>query len=764
MWLRPFSAPRPTAAVRRGRTRRPRYSRLELERLEDRIVPSATVLSSYTGLDSAGFGGGFEPPDTQGAAGPSSVIETVNQGIGIYTPKSTGATPVTDTLSDFFFTQGGLANGGAAFGQTDPFTIYDPQVQRFIVGNLDFAVANTNGDGNYLLLAVSKSANPTTLTTADWNFSEVTTTETGVALQDYTGNPGYNADALIVTLNPFDSTGTPVGHSLVNAISMNALVNGTALTVGTNLFQTDYTGEFLMRPATMPDSTPGGPMWMVTAAGGGAFAGAANTIDVTEMTNVLSTTPTFTTTTLTVNPYYQAVVPVDSSGATIDSGTDSRMLQAGEQNGIVVAADEVANAAGNANLARWYAIDVSSGTPVIQQQGDVGGGPNTYYDYPGIGINAQGDIGMTYVASGAAPGMYESVYVTGRTPSDPAGTMETPVLVQAGTAGYVGTRQGDMSRIAVDPNGTFWAFSQWTNTEAAPNWGTAIANFTLAPPISVVLTNAVEGVPLTNVPVATFTDNSGVPLSSYTANIDWGDGTTSAGTVEAGSSSNTFVILGSHTYLEEGDYTLSVSESNGTTTLGPVFGVVSVADAPLIGSAQSLNGRAGAYVSNALVAVFEDTDSSLESASNYTATVQWFEGNGLSFSSGASIVPLSDNTFAVYASSPYSFPSGGLYTIRVVISDVGGASVTVDSVIDIGHNQAIPPLIPQVQLDSGPGNALFPPMQDALTNLILAERTAYFASKFGTLAQKEHDFANLTNAYLAYELAVLHYDLTLPGA
>src|SRR5581483_5833055 len=85
-----------------------RRHRLALERLEDRIVPSLTLLSHYTGLDSAGVGGGGEPPDNQGAAGPSSVVEAVNQGIGIFSPKSTGSNATTDTLSDFFFTKGGI--------------------------------------------------------------------------------------------------------------------------------------------------------------------------------------------------------------------------------------------------------------------------------------------------------------------------------------------------------------------------------------------------------------------------------------------------------------------------------------------------------------------------------------------------------------------------------------------------------------------------------------------------------------------------------
>src|SRR5262249_28842385 len=284
----------------------------------------------------------------------------------------------------------------------------------------------------------------------------------------------------------------------------------------------------------------------------------------------------------------------------------------------------------------------------------------------------------------------------------------------SGATNYNGTRQGDMTGINVDTDGSFWAFSEWANNEAAPNWGTAVANFSLAPPINITLTSATEGVPLNNVTVATFIDTSGAASGNFTSTIDWGDGTITSGQVVPTSTSGVFDILGSHTYLEEGEYSLTVTENNGTTTLGPVSGIVTVADAPLTGFAQALTSETAGFVNNALVAVFTDTDSSLEPASNYSATIQWFEGNGLSFRSDGTIVNLFNNTFAVNGSTPFSFPSGGLFTVRVVVQDVGGASVTVDSVINVSNNTAIPPLVPQSQTDTGPVNLQFVSLQYAL--------------------------------------------------
>src|SRR5215471_8172894 len=67
----------------------------------------ATILNNngngYAGLD-FNQSGGYTPPDSQGAAGPSVYVETVNQEIAIYSPKATGASVTKSSLSAFLFT------------------------------------------------------------------------------------------------------------------------------------------------------------------------------------------------------------------------------------------------------------------------------------------------------------------------------------------------------------------------------------------------------------------------------------------------------------------------------------------------------------------------------------------------------------------------------------------------------------------------------------------------------------------------------------
>jgi len=66
-----------------------------------------------------------------------------------------------------------------------------------------------------------------------------------------------------------------------------------------------------------------------------------------------------------------------------------------------------------------------------------------------------------------------------------------------------------------------------------------------------------EGAPLVNVPVATFTAGDGsTPANQFTAVINWGDGTVTTGTI--GESGTTYVVVGSHTYADENNYTVAV--------------------------------------------------------------------------------------------------------------------------------------------------------------------------------------------------------------
>ena len=107
-------------------------------------------------------------------------------------------------------------------------------------------------------------------------------------------------------------------------------------------------------------------------------------------------------------------------------------------------------------------------------------------------------------------------------------------------------------------------------------------------PLSQTFT-ATEGAlfnPLLTIPVAKFTDTDpgGVITDYGTPTINWGDGSITAGSLVhlSGDPATTFTVLGSHTYLEEGTYSVAVAvgDFGGANTI--VSSTATVADAALL--------------------------------------------------------------------------------------------------------------------------------------------------------------------------------------
>ncbi len=96
-----------------------------------------------------------------------------------------------------------------------------------------------------------------------------------------------------------------------------------------------------------------------------------------------------------------------------------------------------------------------------------------------------------------------------------------------------------------------------------------------------------------NGPVATFTDaNPFAPVSDFTATIDWGDGTTSPGTV-SGPTGGPFTVSGSHVYATDGPHTIKVhivDDGGSTADTGDCSVVVYTPSTFAIGDRNSANG------------------------------------------------------------------------------------------------------------------------------------------------------------------------------
>src|SRR5262249_38693063 len=149
----------------------------------------------------------------------------------------------------------------------------------------------------------------------------------------------------------------------------------------------------------------------------------------------------------TITPF-----PADTLGQ-VTTTLDTRILNVDWRNGLMVAAQNVGIDSDISVHARWYELS-TIGTPALLQQGTLVPGPDVDTYMPAVALGTDGSIGMTYLESSPVENM--AMYVTGRAPTDPAGTMQPGALVKAGEQEYQGTRTGDFSGITVDPvTGTF---------------------------------------------------------------------------------------------------------------------------------------------------------------------------------------------------------------------------------------------------------------------------------------------------------------------
>ncbi len=426
-----------------------------------------TVVSGFDGMNYVDSVNGYVPPDTDIAVGPQYVVETVNSQIQFYN-KTTGAAALPNTPLTNFFTASG---GDSPF---DPVVTYDDIANRFIVAAPTFQ--------SNLLVAVSKDSNPLDgFTMANYKLD---VSEGGSYFGDYP-KIGWNHDEVVITLNMYNSSGY-FDHVQVLSFATSSLFAASppaTLALGTDYFSSDQYNDFTMAAASMHGSNPGDPMLFVEENG----YDNGSSIRVVSATNLLSSSPTFDDTNIAVDSYTFPPAAEQPGGSTIQTD-DTSILNADYRNGLLVADQNVGLSTDSDAHARWYEFSVV-GTPTLVQDGTISPAAGTSTFYPAIAIGAGGIIGMTYNESSASE--YPSVYVTGRSFSDPTGTMQTPVLAEAGTATYTdfaSNRWGDYSGIAVDPAapGTFWSGAEYSTSALSgmpANWATWISHFEIAPDV-----------------------------------------------------------------------------------------------------------------------------------------------------------------------------------------------------------------------------------------------------------------------------------------
>jgi hypothetical protein len=180
--------------------------------------------------------------------------------------------------------------------------------------------------------------------------------------------------------------------------------------------------------------------------------------------------------------------------------------------------------------------------------------------------------------------------------------------------------------------------------------------------------------------VATFTDPGGPePTSDYSASINWGDGSTTAGTITF--SGGVFTVNGTHTYGEEGTFAITVTINHeGTTQTATDMAVVS--DPAVAAAAITVSATAGAPFFNKAVANFTDPGGAEPNPSDPAGTINnhyaivsinWGDATPLDTSTGTLSFSGSPGSktdkFTVTGSHIYA--AAGTYTISVLINHEG---------------------------------------------------------------------------------------------
>lgn len=190
----------------------------------------------------------------------------------------------------------------------------------------------------------------------------------------------------------------------------------------------------------------------------------------------------------------------------------------------------------------------------------------------------------------------------------------------------------------------------------------------------VQLGSALEGVALpADTVIASFTDAVTTDSSAgFTAQIDWGDGTISAGTVRG--ANGLFTVAGGHIYADEGSFPLSVAITRTADGAGitPVGTVVAAEADVLTPQGASFSGLVGQALTDTNVANFID-DNMANSPSDFTASIDWGDGT----ISGGTISFFID-TFTV--SGTHTYARAGTVPVTVTLTeDTPGATPAVAS-------------------------------------------------------------------------------------
>ncbi len=538
-----------------------------IEKLVDPVLQLSTLpkVSTTGGSSVGGIGAnGSAPPDTNGSVGATQFVEWVNQEFAVYN-KTTGALILGPLEGNTLWS--GFGGGCQTNNDGDIIVLWDKLNQRWVMSQFSVSTSPFNQ-----CVAVSTTADATGAW-ARYAFQQP-------AFNDYP-KLGVWPDAYYVTYNMFNSSGTLFEGSRLCAMNSSAMRAGTAATQQCFQLSSSFGGVL---PADVDGTTlpPAGEPEFFLNFGSNSLNLWKFHVDFTNTANTKLTGPA----NLPVASFSEACgggTCIPQSGVTqkLDSLGDRLMYRLayrnfGSHESLVV---NHSITAGSSVGVRWYELQNPGTNPVIFQQGTFA--PDSNYRWMGsIAMDKTGDIALGYSVSSST--LHPAIRYTGRTPSDPLGTMESETSIFEGPGSQTGnnlSRWGDYSSMSVDPadDCTFWYSNEYLPANGSFNWGTRFASFKFtgcgAPPtpdFSISPTpssqTVVQGNPTSyTVNTSALNGFSGNIALSITSALPTGAGASfNPASVAVGSSSTLNVTTAATTAA--GTYTITVQGTSGSLT------------------------------------------------------------------------------------------------------------------------------------------------------------------------------------------------------
>ncbi|HEV3340247.1 MAG TPA: DUF4214 domain-containing protein [Pirellulales bacterium] len=496
--------------------------------------------------------------------------------------------------------------------------------------------------------------------TATVSATEGTTFSGTVATFTNTGfaaNPAADFTASIVWGDGTTSAGTVSGSS------------GTLTVSGSHLYADEGANPLTV---TLADNAPGTAtataVGSATVAERDALTAGPATVSATEGTTFSGTVATFTNTGFAANPAADFAATIVWGDGTTNTGTISGSSGTLTVSGSHLYADEGSNpltdtltddapgtatatATGTATVAEADTLASPAGATVSATEGATFSGTVATFTNTGFAANPAADFAATIVWGDGT--------TTAGVVSGSLGT-----LTVSGSHAYADEGSNPLTVTLAD-NAPGTATATATGTATVAEADTLVAG-TLA---TVTVT---EGATFAGT-VATFINATNLPnpASDFTATINWGDGTTGTGVVSGGAGA-VLTVSGSHTYADEGSFTITVAladDAPGTASATTsTTATVTEADTLVAGAAATLTPTEGATFTGTL-ATFTNTTNPTNPASDFTATINWGDG-----STGVGTVSGSAGAFTVTGSHLYA--EEGTNTATVILADNAPGTAT----------------------------------------------------------------------------------------